>query len=183
MFARSRLRIAVPVVAVLAACLAFATAAPAAKRSRVSGAEVIKVATSYTGAPYSWGASGPRRFDCSGFIAFVYGKFGYKLTHSSYGQAHIGRRVSRSELQPGDIVVWNGGGHSGLYAGNGKFISATNSRGIWTYTMKQWSRWQRFTTARRILGDRQGGPTAPGGGQDQGSQNGGASGGGVAAGG
>lgn len=179
MFARSRLRNALPVVAVLVACLAFSAAAAAAKRSRASGAEIVKVARTYTGAPYAWGASGPRRFDCSGFIAHVYGKFGYKLTHSSYGQMRIGRRVSRSELQRGDIVAWNGGGHTGLYAGNGKFISATRSRGIWTYTMRQWSRWQRFTTARRILRDQSGDPTAP----DPGGQGGDASGGVVAAGG
>lgn len=165
MRSRTAMRIVMLVAAVIAAQLVLSGSALGAKRSsNVSGDQVARLASTFKGSPYRWGASGPRAFDCSGFVAYVYGRFGYRITHSSYGQMRIGRKVSRSDLQPGDIVIWNRGGHTGLYAGKGRFISATSSRGVWTYPMSKWARWQRYTTARRLLPSKRSGSGDPAGG-------------------
>lgn len=52
----------------------------------------------------------------------------------------------------GDLILWDGGGHVGIYTGNHAFISATVHRGIWIYSFQVWSQTQSYTTARRILG-------------------------------
>ncbi len=80
------------------------------------------------GAPYSYGGSSPRSgFDCSGFVRFVYQRFGVTLPHSSYADFNLGRGISRKSLRPGDLVFFDGLGHVGLYIGGGRFIHAPHS--------------------------------------------------------
>lgn len=91
--------------------------------TRAARSEVVSVATRYLGAPYSWGASGPNSFDCSGFTMFVYRQVGISLPHSSRAQIGSGERVARGDLQPGDLVFFGSPiHHVGIYVGGGQYI-------------------------------------------------------------
>ena len=67
---------------------------------------LLKLAFSFRGTPYVYGASRPGAFDCSGFTSYVFSQFGYSLDRTSRGQVNNGRSVSRSELKPGDLVFF-----------------------------------------------------------------------------
>ncbi len=126
------------IAALEAADAARAAAAAAAAVSRSSSAprtfpaptraarsEVVSIAKQYLGAPYVWGGSGPNSFDCSGFTMFVYAQVGVSLPHSSRSQINSGERVSRSDLQPGDLVFFGSPiHHVGIYVGGGQYIHA-----------------------------------------------------------
>lgn len=87
--------------------------------------DVVAIAKRYLGARYVWAAAGPNTFDCSGFTMFVYRQVGISLPHSSRAQINCGARVSRSDLQPGDLVFFgNPIHHVGLYIGGGMMIHA-----------------------------------------------------------
>ena len=114
-----------------------AAAAARASRSRsydtptydgpASGRAAVAVQEAYRklGSPYKWAASGPDRFDCSGLTMWVWGKAGVSLPHSSRAQYSGGRKVSRSDIQPGDLTFYGSPiHHVGIYIGNGQMISA-----------------------------------------------------------
>jgi len=91
--------------------------------TRAPRSEVVNIAMQYLGAPYRWGASGPNAFDCSGFTMFVYSQVGVSLPHSSRAQYGSGERVSRADLQPGDLVFFGSPiHHVGIYVGGGQYI-------------------------------------------------------------
>jgi cell wall-associated NlpC family hydrolase len=105
-----------------------AIAARQLTRSNVFGERVVRYARRLLGVPYVYGGSSPSSgFDCSGFVRFVYQRFGVSLPHSSYADFDLGRSVSRSALQPGDLVFFHGLGHVGLYIGGGRFIHAPHT--------------------------------------------------------
>jgi cell wall-associated NlpC family hydrolase len=79
------------------------------------------------GAPYVWGGSSPAGFDCSGFTAFVYAKLGITLAHSTYAQWDAGTHIPRGQLEPGDLVFFDGIGHVGIYIGGGRFVHAPHT--------------------------------------------------------
>jgi peptidoglycan DL-endopeptidase CwlO len=90
-----------------------------------AAAVAIEAALAQRGAPYSYGASGPNAFDCSGLTSFAYRAAGVSLPHSSRAQSGMGRQVSRGELQPGDLVFFYSPiSHVGLYIGNGMMVHA-----------------------------------------------------------
>ena len=96
----------------------------------VSGnvAAVIRYAYAQIGKPYSWGATGPDAFDCSGFTMMAWAQAGVSLPHSSRAQIGIGRQVSRAELQPGDLIFrYSPISHVSLYVGDGQQIAATHT--------------------------------------------------------
>jgi peptidoglycan DL-endopeptidase CwlO len=88
---------------------------------------VVGIAMQYLGVPYRWGGSSPSGFDCSGFVMFVYAQVGVSLPHNAAAQYGHGTPVSRSDLQPGDVVFFNGLGHNGIYVGGGQFIHAPHT--------------------------------------------------------
>lgn len=84
--------------------------------------KIINEAMKHLGKPYVWGATGPSSFDCSGFTQYVYKQaLGIDITRTTYTQINSGREVSRSELQPGDLV-FPSSGHVQIYIGNGMVI-------------------------------------------------------------
>jgi cell wall-associated NlpC family hydrolase len=92
-------------------------------------AAVYQAALQYVGTPYVFGGATPAGFDCSGFIMYVYAKFGVSLPHSVGSQAALGTTISASEARPGDVVVFNDGSHDGFYAGNGMILDAPKPGG------------------------------------------------------
>ncbi len=88
------------------------------------GDAVLEYAKSFLGVPYVYGGSSPYGFDCSGFTKYVYANFGVSLPRTSYSQMYSGTPVSIEDMQIGDLIVFRGGGHVGIYAGNGTYIHA-----------------------------------------------------------
>ena len=88
---------------------------------------VVGIAMQYLGVPYVWGGSTPNGFDCSGFTAWVYAQVGVSLPHNAAAQFGYGVPVDRSQLEPGDLVFFDGLGHVGLYIGGGQFIHAPHT--------------------------------------------------------
>jgi peptidoglycan DL-endopeptidase CwlO len=113
---------------------------------------VVGVALSYQGTPYVWGGESPSGFDCSGLVAYSYAQVGVSLPHSSYAQYGMGVSVPRDQLQPGDLVFFDGLGHVGLYIGGGMFVHAPHS-GTVVQVASLDSGWYAATYvgARRIL--------------------------------
>ena len=98
------------------------TAAPASPYGGVVG-----IAMQYLGTPYVWAGASPSGFDCSGFVMYVFAQVGVSLPHSSGAQYGYGVGVSQSELQPGDLVFFDGLGHVGIYIGGGQFIHSPHT--------------------------------------------------------
>ncbi|GGQ52023.1 hypothetical protein GCM10010166_21200 [Couchioplanes caeruleus subsp. azureus] len=90
---------------------------------KFGGAKILAEAKKHRGARYSFGASGPNRFDCSGYTKYVYKKaVGKKLPHSANSQQRYGKAVSKSNKQVGDLLIFRNGSHgyhAGIYAGGG----------------------------------------------------------------
>jgi peptidoglycan DL-endopeptidase CwlO len=104
--------------------------APTPPPNAVSGnvGAVIRYAYAQLGKPYQWGATGPGSFDCSGLTLMAWAQAGVSLPHSSRAQIGIGRQVTQSELQPGDLIFrYSPISHVSLYVGNGQQISATHT--------------------------------------------------------
>jgi cell wall-associated NlpC family hydrolase len=92
------------------------------------GAVAVRFAYAQIGKPYSWGQDGMSSYDCSGLTSRAWAAAGVSLSHSSRAQAGEGRRVSRSELQPGDLVFFGSPiHHVGIYVGGGQMINAPQS--------------------------------------------------------
>ncbi len=88
---------------------------------------VVAVAMAQLGKPYVYATAGPDTFDCSGLVVYAYAAVGVSLPHSSYALWNEGVYVSRDQLQPGDILFFDGLGHVGLYIGGGQFIHAPHT--------------------------------------------------------
>lgn len=103
--------------------------------------EIIQFAKKFLGTPYHYAGSTPSGFDCSGFIYYVMGNFGMRLSRSSPGLAEFGKTVKLSELQPGDLMFFKGRstrssgvGHVAMVVevkeGVIRFIHSSTSRGV-----------------------------------------------------
>jgi cell wall-associated NlpC family hydrolase len=88
---------------------------------------VVGVALSQLGTQYVWGGAAPGGFDCSGLVMWAYAQVGVSLPHSTYSQYGVGLPVSRDQLEPGDLVFFDGLGHVGLYIGGGQFVHAPHT--------------------------------------------------------
>ena len=90
--------------------------------------KVVAYALANVGGAYVSCGVGYRATDCSGLTMLAYRQIGVELPHSAYGQMLLGKRVSVSEMQPGDIIVANGYNHAMIYVGNGMVVHAMNWR-------------------------------------------------------
>ncbi|WP_054940252.1 C40 family peptidase [Paenibacillus ihuae] len=110
--------------------------------SNVDTGELVDYARKFLGVPYDFGA-GPyeetKKFDCSSFTRHVFKKFGVSLPRLARDQDNIGRRVSRDNLQTGDLIFFTVPGrfesdavpgHVGIYIGGGKFIHTWGEPGV-----------------------------------------------------
>ncbi|GAA4975470.1 C40 family peptidase [Yinghuangia aomiensis] len=88
-------------------------------------AAAIAAAKAKLGKPYVRGATGPDSFDCSGLTGFVWRQAGVSLPRTSQAQAGIGPNIPKSQVQPGDLIIYyEGYSHVAIYIGNGQIIHA-----------------------------------------------------------
>jgi cell wall-associated NlpC family hydrolase len=92
----------------------------------VSGAAGQAVAYAYSklGDPYVYGATGPSTFDCSGLVQAAWASAGVAIPRTTYAQVAALPAVSTSNLQPGDLLFFDGDGHVGIYVGGNELIDA-----------------------------------------------------------
>lgn len=103
-----------------------------------TGDQIVSKAKQYLGVPYKWGGTDPSGFDCSGFVYYVLRSLGYNASRTMTTMYSQGTPVSKSNLQPGDIVFFqntykSGMSHVGIYVGDGKFIHAPSSGKVVSY--------------------------------------------------
>lgn len=123
---------ATPIVDPVTAPVTAPVALPLPSRPTVTVAErVIASARTHLDVRYAWGAIGPRAFDCSGLVYRVFvdnglgALIGYSTgAHEIYRIFRLRGLASRSNGRPGDLVVYGGGSHIGIYLGHGRVISA-----------------------------------------------------------
>jgi len=130
--ARARLTAPQPLIPQLAASADPSAASPNPSPIPAPGPAkyggVVGIAMQYLGIPYLYGGSTPATgFDCSGFIMYVYAQVGVSLPHNAAAQYGYGTPVDRSQLQPGDLVFFNGLGHNGIYIGNNQMIHSPHT--------------------------------------------------------
>lgn len=109
------------------------TTAVAVTTNSSLGSQIVSYAKQFLGVPYVYGGNGPSCFDCSGFTSYVYRHFGYTLNRTASTQLSNGVAVSKSQLQPGDLVFFRyntsyPASHVGIYIGNGQFIHASTNK-------------------------------------------------------
>lgn len=116
---------------------------------------LLAVAEQYKGVPYVFGGTTPQGFDCSGYTRYVFAKAGINLPRMADEQYNVGKAVDKQHLQPGDLVFFEtyepGVSHSGIYIGNGRFISATSSRGVAIADLSGGYWGSRYIGAKRVM--------------------------------
>jgi peptidoglycan DL-endopeptidase CwlO len=90
-------------------------------------AEAAAIAARYLGVPYVWGGESPVGFDCSGLVSYVYAQLGISLPHYTVSQWDVTEPIPTSDLEPGDLVFFDGLSHVGVYIGGGQFIHAPHT--------------------------------------------------------
>ena len=111
------------------------------------GEQALRLALSKRGDPYVWGAAGPNAFDCSGLVMWAYGQLGIHLDHFTGDQWNEGVHVSKSQLQPGDLLFFYGIDHVGLFIGGNLMVDAPD---FGQDVMVQQIDWGGFNGAVRI---------------------------------
>jgi len=128
--------------------------------SKTKGEEIVEYAKKYLGYDYVLGGTSPKAgFDCSGLTYYVYKQFGYTLSRTSTLQAKNGKEVAKSDLQPGDLLIFKNQvltkiGHVGIYIGNNKMIHASEPGVgvvITDLDARGYNYNKRYVTARRIV--------------------------------
>lgn len=115
---------------------------------QVTGAGLVQAAKAYLGVPYVWGGESRSGMDCSGLVQRAMADLGVSVPRTSQQQATIGTAVpSMSQALPGDLLVFDGGAHIGIYAGNGTMVVAPHA-GEDVQVQKVY---QTPTTIRRVL--------------------------------
>lgn len=105
-----------------------------ASRNSSLGENIVSTARKYLGTPYRSGGASPKGFDCSGFTYYIFQQFEISIPRCSADQGSVGTTISKSDLQIGDLVIFQntykaGPSHAGIYVGNGNFIHSSSSGG------------------------------------------------------
>ena len=100
-----------------------------------TGQKIVDTAKQYLGVPYVWGGSTPSGFDCSGLTQYVFRAHGINLPRTTKEQWTVGKSISKSQLEIGDLVFFantytSGISHVGIYVGDNQFIHASSSKGV-----------------------------------------------------
>ena len=141
---RKKLRQALSLIVI--ACMVILLIPTTNAKAMTQGEAVVEEARKHLGKPYVWGATGPNSFDCSGLTQYSYRQaLGIEIGRTTYDQIKSGMEVSRSELQPGDLV-FTSADHVQIYAGNGMIIHAPHSGDV-VKEVPLYSFWR----ARRIV--------------------------------
>ena len=121
--------------------------------SEKSGSQKVnQVYRQWVGTRYRLGGTGTAGIDCSAFVQkTMSGAFNVHLPRSTAEQRHSGRSISKSDLQPGDLVFFRKNNHVGVYIGGGKFVHSSTRQGVTTSSLseKYWAR--TYTQSRRVL--------------------------------
>ena len=92
-----------------------------------SNAGAVAVALQQLGTPYVWGGAAPGGFDCSGLASYAFAQIGKSVPHFTGAIWSAFPHVASGTEEPGDMVFFNGGGHMGIYIGNGQFVHAPHT--------------------------------------------------------
>lgn len=109
----------------------------------------------WKGVRYRLGGETKRGIDCSAFVQRTFREqFGMDLPRSTYGQEDVGKKIQRTKLRPGDLVLFRAGStgrHIGIYLGNDQFVHASASNGVMISKLSNvyWNK--RYREARRVL--------------------------------
>jgi len=120
----------------------------------------LKSLTYKIGRRYVWGATGPNTFDCSGLTTYAFKKKGIKIPRRAIEQSKVGKKISRKNLKPGDLVFFDTSkrrkgskfvNHVGIYLGHNKFLHASSAKKKVVITSLNKSFYKnRFKWGRRI---------------------------------
>jgi cell wall-associated NlpC family hydrolase len=118
--------------------------------------QIVADAKKLQGTPYVWGGTTLEGFDCSGFVQYVMNQNGISLPRTTTEQYKVGTFVSKSDLQPGDLVFLQntyraGISHVGIYIGDGKMIHASSSKGVVTSDLSTSYYTKHYYGARRVI--------------------------------
>ena len=114
---------------------------------------VVSDALSYLGTPYVYGGTGPSGFDCSGLVYRVFADNGFALPRTVTAIEALGEPVDRSELLPGDLLIFENPKHIGIYIGEDRFVHSSSylDRGVVITELGQPNYQRRYSSAVRVL--------------------------------
>jgi peptidoglycan DL-endopeptidase CwlO len=113
--------------------------------------QAASIALQYLGIKYQWGGASPGTgFDCSGLVMYVFAQLGVQLPHFAAGQYGYGTAVPRDQLQPGDLVFFDGLSHVGIYIGNGQMVHAPQTGDVVKISPLSEFGGARYVGARRV---------------------------------
>ena len=140
-------------LAALAVVLGLVLFAPAPQADAATfGQQAVSWSAAQKGKPYKWGAVGPRAFDCSGLVVYVYNtKLHKRLPRTATDQRRATTRIAKSSIRPGDLVFFAPSStsrvtHVGVYAGGGKIWHSPKPGGF----VKLSTLWTTHWTAGRV---------------------------------
>ena len=123
--------------------------------SSSAGQALVDTAKKYLGVKYVWGGTSPSGFDCSGLVQYVCRQNGISVNRTSREQFKNGVAVSKSNLQPGDLVFFARNGvihHVGIYVGNGNMIHAPQTGDVVKISSIETAyRQKQYAGARRVV--------------------------------
>jgi cell wall-associated NlpC family hydrolase len=133
---------------------------PKVHKSNPKADAIISYAKTFLGVPYRYGGTTPSGFDCSGFINYIFGNFGFSLVRTSYGLADLGETISLSDIQPGDLMFFKGSNANSSSVGHVamvievlpndiKFIHSANG-GVRIDNLKTKYYIQRYVKSKRL---------------------------------